>query len=158
MRLTELQFCHTPPRSKWFLSQPTEVVLALAGHYSGGKAITVKSISDGVSDCPYSHTLVVTVDRCPRIVTAITGNIAKQSEIKLFVKAYNYNHLMPSRCSVGFLWTKLVNKDVFRDPALKQKARWETQIKSEGRYKTGQEQVLPQKLRFWIVLFYSLNI
>ncbi|OBS77290.1 hypothetical protein A6R68_16267 [Neotoma lepida] len=64
--------------------------------------------------------------------------ITKRSKIKSFVKVYNYNHLMPTRYSVDIPLDKtVVNKDVFRDPALKCKARREAKVKFEERYKTG---------------------
>ncbi|CAO2633728.1 60S ribosomal protein L27 [Lemmus lemmus] len=67
--------------------------------------------------------------------------VAKRSKIKSFVKVYNYNHLMPTRYSVDIPLDKtVVNKDVFRDPALKRKARWEA--------KTGKSKWFFQKLRF----------
>lgn len=102
--------------------KPGKVVLVLAGRYSGRKAVIVKNIDDGTSDRPYSHALVAGIDRYPRKVTAAMGKkkIAKRSKIKSFVKVYNYNHLMPTRYSVDIPLDKtVVNKDVFRDPALK---------------------------------------
>uniref|UniRef100_G1TM43 60S ribosomal protein L27 n=1 Tax=Oryctolagus cuniculus TaxID=9986 RepID=G1TM43_RABIT len=69
--------------------------------------------------------------------------------IKSFVKVYNYNHLMPTRYSVDIPLDKtVVNKDVFRDPALKRKARREAKVKFEERYKTGKNKWFFQKLRF----------
>uniref|UniRef100_A0A673T237 Large ribosomal subunit protein eL27 n=1 Tax=Suricata suricatta TaxID=37032 RepID=A0A673T237_SURSU len=101
---------------------PEKVVLVLAGRYSGHKAVIMKNIDDGTSDRPYSHALVAGIDRYPRKVTAAMGKkkIAKRSKIKSFVKVYNYNHLMPTRYSMDIPLDKtVVNKDVFRDPALK---------------------------------------
>uniref|UniRef100_A0A2K5SBG7 60S ribosomal protein L27 n=1 Tax=Cebus imitator TaxID=2715852 RepID=A0A2K5SBG7_CEBIM len=98
--------------------KPGKVVLVLAGRYSGHR--------------PYSHALVAGIDRYPRKVTAAMGKkkIAKRSKIKSFVKVCNYNHLMPTRYSVDIPLDKtVVNKDVFRDPALKCKARQETKNK-----------------------------
>ncbi|XP_050571505.1 60S ribosomal protein L27 isoform X2 [Cygnus atratus] len=114
--------------------KPGKVVLVLAGRYSGRKAVIVKNIDDGTSDRPYSHALVAGIDRYPRKVTAAMGKkkIAKRSKIKSFVKVYNYNHLMPTRYSVDIPLDKtVVNKDVFRDPALKRKARREAKVKFE---------------------------
>nr|XP_042125890.1 60S ribosomal protein L27-like [Peromyscus maniculatus bairdii] len=114
--------------------KPRKVVLVLAGCYSRCKAVIMKNIDDGTSDLPYSHALVAGIDRYPRKVTAAMGKkkIAKRSKIKSFVKAYNYNHLMSTRYSVDIPLDKtFVNKDVFRDPALKLK------VKFEERYKTG---------------------
>ncbi|XP_035759217.1 60S ribosomal protein L27, partial [Egretta garzetta] len=110
-----------------------------------------QSIDDGTSDRPYSHALVAGIDRYPRKVTAAMGKkkIAKRSKIKSFVKVYNYNHLMPTRYSVDIPLDKtVVNKDVFRDPALKRKARREAKVKFEERYKTGKNKWFFQKLRF----------
>uniref|UniRef100_A0A8B9JEV7 Ribosomal protein L27 n=1 Tax=Astyanax mexicanus TaxID=7994 RepID=A0A8B9JEV7_ASTMX len=83
------------------------------------------------------HALVSGIDRYPRKVTTNMGKkrIAKRSKIKAFVKVYNYNHLMPTRYSVDIPLDKtVVNKDVFRDPALKRKARREAKVKFEESY------------------------
>ncbi|XP_015441263.1 60S ribosomal protein L27-like [Pteropus alecto] len=105
--------------------KPGKVVSVLARRYSRHKVVIVKNIDDGTSDCPYCHAPVAGIDCYPRKVTAAMGKkkIAKRSKIKSFVKVYNYNHLMPTRYSVDILLDKtVVNKDVFRDPALKCKA------------------------------------
>uniref|UniRef100_A0A8C9Y6W6 Large ribosomal subunit protein eL27 n=1 Tax=Sander lucioperca TaxID=283035 RepID=A0A8C9Y6W6_SANLU len=105
--------------------KPGKVVMVLAGRYAGRKAVIVKNIDDGTTDRPYSHALVAGIDRYPRKVTTTMGKkkIAKRSKIKAFVKVFNYNHLMPTRYSVDIPLDKtVVNKDVFRDPALKRKA------------------------------------
>ncbi|XP_051017542.1 60S ribosomal protein L27-like [Acomys russatus] len=142
-----------------------KVVLVLAGRYSGHKAVIMKNIhdgtldrpyshalvADGTSDHPYSHALVARIDCYPRKVTAAMGKkkIAKRSKIKSFVKVYNYNHLMPTRYSVDIPLNKsVVNKDVFRDPTLKRKARREAKVKLEERYKTGKNKWFFQKLQF----------
>ncbi|KAF0032975.1 hypothetical protein F2P81_015265 [Scophthalmus maximus] len=114
--------------------KPGKVVMVLAGRYAGRKAVIVKNIDDGTTDRPYSHALVAGIDRYPRKVTTTMGKkkIAKRSKIKAFVKVFNYNHLMPTRYSVDIPLDKtVVNKDVFRDPALKRKARREAKIKFE---------------------------
>ncbi|XP_040329017.1 60S ribosomal protein L27-like [Herpailurus yagouaroundi] len=102
--------------------KPGKVVLVLAGRYSGRQAAIGKNIDDGTSDCPYSHALVAGIDLYPRKVAAAMGKkkIAKRSKIKSFVKVYNYNHFVPTRYSEDIPLDKtVVNKDVFRDPALK---------------------------------------
>ncbi|GAA6084565.1 60S ribosomal protein L27 [Silurus meridionalis] len=131
--------------------KPGKVVMVLAGRYAGRKAVIVKNIDDGTADRPYSHALVSGIDRYPRKVTATMGKkkVAKRSKIKAFVKVFNYNHLMPTRYSVDIPLDKtVVNKDVFRDPALKRKARREAKVKFEERYKTGKNKWFFQKLRF----------
>ncbi|XP_075420681.1 large ribosomal subunit protein eL27-like [Tenrec ecaudatus] len=131
--------------------KPRKVVLVLVGCYLGCKAVIVKNIDDGTSDCPYSYILVAGIDHYPCRVTAVVGKkkIAKRSKIKSFVKVYNYNHLMPTRCSVDSPLDKtIINKDVFRDPALKRKACREAKVKFEERYKTGKKKWFFQKLIF----------
>ncbi|XP_037059324.1 60S ribosomal protein L27-like [Peromyscus leucopus] len=131
--------------------KPGKVVLVLAGRYSRCKVVIVKNIDDGTSDHPDSHALVAGIDCYPRKVTAamVKKKIAKTSKIKSFVKVYNYNHLMPTRYSVDIPLDKtVVNKDVFRDPALKHKARQEAKVKFEERYKTGKNKCFFQKLCF----------
>uniref|UniRef100_A0A8C5L247 60S ribosomal protein L27 n=1 Tax=Jaculus jaculus TaxID=51337 RepID=A0A8C5L247_JACJA len=123
---------------------PGKVVLVLA-------AVIMKNIDDGTFDHPYSHALVAGIDRYPHKVTAAMGKkkTAKRSKIKSFVKVYNYNHLIPTRYSVDIPLDKtVVNKDVFKDPALKHKARWEAKVKFKERYKMGKNKWFFQKLRF----------
>uniref|UniRef100_A0A2K5QBP7 60S ribosomal protein L27 n=1 Tax=Cebus imitator TaxID=2715852 RepID=A0A2K5QBP7_CEBIM len=111
--------------------KPGKVVLVLAGCYSGRKAV-IMNIDDGTSDRPL-------------IAAMCKKKIANRSKIKSFMKVYNYNHLMPTRYSVDILLDKtVVNKDVFRDPALKCKAK----VKFEERYKIGKNKWFFQKLRF----------
>uniref|UniRef100_A0A2K5EBP0 Large ribosomal subunit protein eL27 n=1 Tax=Aotus nancymaae TaxID=37293 RepID=A0A2K5EBP0_AOTNA len=114
--------------------KPGKVVLILAGRYSGCKAVIVNNIDDGTSDRPYSHALVAGIDRYPRKVTAAMGKkkIAKRSKIK-------YSVDIP-------LDKTVINKDVFRDPALKRKAQREAKVKFEERYKTGKKKWFFQKL------------
>ncbi|XP_058160787.1 large ribosomal subunit protein eL27-like [Dasypus novemcinctus] len=128
-----------------------KVVLVLAGRYSGRKAVIMKNIDDGTSDCPYRPALVVGINRYPHKGTAAMGKkkIARRSKIKSFMKVYNYNHLMPTRYSMDIPLDKtVVNKDVFRDPAPKCKAQRKAKVKFEERYKTGKNKWFFQKLRF----------
>ncbi|XP_047589924.1 60S ribosomal protein L27-like [Lutra lutra] len=106
-------------------TEPGKVVLVLARHCSRCKVIIVKNIDDGISDHPYSYAVVAGIDHYLCKVTAAMGKkkIAKRSKIKFFVKIYNYNHLMPTRYSVNIPLDKtVINKDVFRELALKSKA------------------------------------
>ena len=66
---------------------------------------------------------------------------AKRSKTKSFVKACNYNHLMPTRYSMNIPLDKIViNKDIFRDPALKCKDQREAKLKFK--VEDWQEQVI----------------
>nr|ACD65128.1 putative 60S ribosomal protein RPL27 [Novocrania anomala] len=128
-----------------------KVVLVLGGRFAGRKAVIVKNYDEGTSDKQYGHALVAGVDRYPRKVTKRMGKkkVSQRSKLKAFVKVFNYNHLMPTRYSVDVPLDKaLVNKDAFRDPGLRRKARREAKMKFEERYKTGKNKWFFQKLRF----------
>uniref|UniRef100_G3TS06 60S ribosomal protein L27 n=1 Tax=Loxodonta africana TaxID=9785 RepID=G3TS06_LOXAF len=127
-----------------------KVVLVLARGYSGCKAVIVKNIDDGTLDCLYRHTLVAGINHYCRKMTAATSKKknTKKLKIKLFVKAYNYNHLMSTRCCVHIpLYKTVINKDVFGDLAIKCKAWREAKDKFEERYKTGKKNVFFEKCR-----------
>jgi large subunit ribosomal protein L27e len=128
-----------------------KVVLVLGGRYAGRKAIIVKNYDEGTTEKPYSHALVAGIDRHPRVVTRRMGKkkIKQRSKVKAFMKVYNYNHLMPTRYSVDINFDKqMVNKDVFRDAALRRKARRDVKAKFEERYKSGKNKWFFTKLRF----------
>merc|ERR1711872_25871 len=128
-----------------------KVVLVLNGRYAGKKAVIVKNYDEGSTDKPYGHALVAGIARYPLKVTKRMGKkrTAKRSKVKPFVKVINYNHLMPTRYSVDVALDKQnINKDMFRDPALKRKALREVKSKFEERYKTGKNKWFFQKLRF----------
>ncbi|XP_070567078.1 large ribosomal subunit protein eL27 [Ptychodera flava] len=131
--------------------KPTKVVLILNGRFAGRKAVIVKNYDEGTSDKPYGHALVAGIDKYPRKVTKRMGKkkLAQRSKIKSFIRVYNYNHLMPTRYSIDVNIDKaVVNKDAFRDPTRKRKARREAKAKFEERYKTGKNRWFFQKLRF----------
>ncbi|XP_011455219.1 60S ribosomal protein L27 [Crassostrea angulata] len=131
--------------------KPGKVVLVLSGRFAGRKAVIVKNHDDGTQDKPYGHALVAGIDRYPRKVTRKMGKkkMKDRSKLKAFLRVYNYNHLMPTRYSVDVNLDKsAVNKDAFRDPALKRKARRDVKAKFEERYKTGKNKWFFQKLRF----------
>uniref|UniRef100_A0A8C3RPA3 60S ribosomal protein L27 n=1 Tax=Chelydra serpentina TaxID=8475 RepID=A0A8C3RPA3_CHESE len=101
----------------------------------------------GKSDISYLHPRLI--ESCRVVGHGGFTKISKRSKIKSFVKVYNYNDLMPTRYSVDIPLDKtVVNKDVFRDPALTRKVRREANVKFEERYKTGKNKWFFQKLRF----------
>jgi large subunit ribosomal protein L27e len=131
--------------------KPGRVVLVLSGRFAGRKALIVKNHDDGSTDRTYGHALVAGVARYPRKVTKRMSKkrVKQRSKLKTFVKVYNYNHLMPTRYSVDVNIDKqVVNKDAFRDPTLRRKAKREVKGKFMERYKTGKNKWFFTKLRF----------
>merc|ERR1711992_18948 len=128
-----------------------KVVLVLGGRYAGRKAVIVKTYDEGSPEKPYSHALVAGVDRYPRKVTKSMGKkkMKVRSKVKPFIRVMNYNHLMPTRHSLDIALDRAtINKEAFKDPALKRKARHDKKKKFEERYKTGKNKWFFQKLRF----------
>merc|ERR1711971_87713 len=125
--------------------------VVLGGRFAGRKAVIVKNHDDGSSEKPYGHALVAGIDRYPRKVTKRMSKrrIKQRSKLKAIVKVFNYNHLMPTRYSVDVSIDKaVVNKDAFRDPTRRRKAKREVKEKFLERYKTGKNKWFFQKLRF----------
>jgi large subunit ribosomal protein L27e len=74
-------------------------VIVLNGRYAGRKAVIVENRDDGTKARPYGYAVVAGVDKYPKKITKSMGKkkIAKKTKISPFVKAINYNHLMPTR-------------------------------------------------------------
>ncbi|MRA75673.1 hypothetical protein GH890_29885 [Bacillus thuringiensis] len=128
-----------------------KVVLVLNGRFAGRKAVIVKNYDDGTTDKQYSHALVAGIERYPRKVTKRMAKkrIKQKSKIKAFGRVYNFNHLMPTRYSIDVNLDKgVINKEAFKDPARRQKAKREAKMKFEERYKSGKNRWFFQKLRF----------
>uniref|UniRef100_A0A2K6UDT8 60S ribosomal protein L27 n=1 Tax=Saimiri boliviensis boliviensis TaxID=39432 RepID=A0A2K6UDT8_SAIBB len=133
--------------------KPGKVVLVLAGRYSGRKAVIVKvSASRSLPSCipgpgrlrrggqsleVFCYLRCCSWESCTAKIWAVCGPIL--SLLSTFVPRYSVD--IP-------LDKTVVNKDVFRDPALKRKARREAKVKFEERYKTGKNKWFFQKLRF----------
>jgi large subunit ribosomal protein L27e len=79
--------------------KPGKVALITRGRYAGRKAVILKPFDDGTKSHPYGHALVAGIQRYPGKITSRMGKkrIAKRSKVKPFLKAINYNHLMPTR-------------------------------------------------------------
>lgn len=76
-----------------------KVVILLQGRYAGKKAVIVKNFDEGTQARPYPHAIVAGIERYPLKINKSMGakRVAKRSKVKPFVKAVNYNHIMPTR-------------------------------------------------------------
>ena len=79
--------------------KPGKVVIVLQGRFAGRKAVIVKNNDEGNEQRNYPHAVVAGIERYPLKVTKrmTKRKIARRSRIKPFVKALNYNHIMPTR-------------------------------------------------------------
>merc|ERR1712063_189256 len=90
-------------KDKVFLKQG-KVVILLQGRYAGRKAVIIRPVAEGSNENrKYGHALVAGINRYPKKVTKRMSKKknCKKSRIKPFVKVVNYNHLMPTRYSLG---------------------------------------------------------
>lgn len=81
--------------------KPGKIVIVLQGRYAGRKAVIVKNFDDGTAERKYPHAVLAGIDRYPLKVTKSMSKkkVQRRSRIKPFVKALNYNHIMPTRYS-----------------------------------------------------------
>mmetsp|Transcript_35649 Transcript_35649/g.46913 ORF Transcript_35649/g.46913 Transcript_35649/m.46913 type:complete len:148 (-) Transcript_35649:55-498(-) len=76
-----------------------KVVVILQGRFAGRKAVVLRTHEGGHGDRKFAYAIVAGVDRPPRRVAKGMSKtkIEKRLSIKPFVKAINFNHMMPTR-------------------------------------------------------------
>eukprot|EP00189_Rhodosorus_marinus_P009692 CAMPEP_0184737604 /NCGR_PEP_ID=MMETSP0315-20130426/395_1 /TAXON_ID=101924 /ORGANISM="Rhodosorus marinus, Strain UTEX LB 2760" /LENGTH=141 /DNA_ID=CAMNT_0027204891 /DNA_START=65 /DNA_END=490 /DNA_ORIENTATION=+ len=134
----------------------SKVVIVLSGKYAGKKAVIVQNYDQGTSEHPYGHALVCGIEKYPMKVTKNMGEkkVQKRSKIKTFVKAINYNHLMPTRYTfeLGETVTSAAPAFTNSDVSVRTQARKDLRKVfanlSSQRYKGGKNQWFFTKLRF----------
>jgi large subunit ribosomal protein L27e len=91
------------------LLRPGKVVVVLAGRYAGKKAVIVKTFDDGQGDRKFGHCIVAGLERSPKKVTKAMGQkkIKARVNMKPFIRAVNFNHILPTRYQVDFDFKKL---------------------------------------------------
>lgn len=91
------------------LLRPGKVVVILAGRHAGKKAVIVKTFDEGHGERKFGHCIVAGLERCPKKVTKAMGEkkIKRRSSVKPFIRAVNYNHILPTRYQVDFDLKKL---------------------------------------------------
>lgn len=79
--------------------KPGKIVILLHGRFAGSKAVILQNQDQGTNKHSYGHCVVAGIEKYPRKVTKRMDNkkIAKKSQISVFIKVVNYNHLMPTR-------------------------------------------------------------
>lgn len=136
-----------PALSSFFLKK--KVVLVLQGKYAGKKAVIVKNYDEGTATRPYPHAIVAGVERYPLKITKGMGakRVAKRSRVKTFVKAVNYNHMMPTRYNLDIELKTVVTSEIMKDPTQKIGAKRAVKKLFEERYNSGKNRWFFQKLR-----------
>ncbi|CAO1627257.1 unnamed protein product [Sympodiomycopsis kandeliae] len=128
-----------------------KVAVVLQGRQSGKKVVVIKQYDDGTKERPYPHAIVAGVERYPLKVTKSMGakKLAKRSKVKPFIKAINYNHLMPTRYALELEGLKgVVAPETFKEPTQREDAKKVVKKLFEERYLSGKNRWFFQKLAF----------
>uniref|UniRef100_A0A7S1XGF9 KOW domain-containing protein n=1 Tax=Compsopogon caeruleus TaxID=31354 RepID=A0A7S1XGF9_9RHOD len=132
--------------------KPGKVVIVLNGRFAGKKAVIVHSFEGGTPARPYGHALVAGVDRYPLKVNRDMSKkrVEKRSRMKPFVRAINYNHLMPTRYLVDVAdgLKASTTPDMMTTPDKRKEARKAAKAIFEEKYKAGKHSWFFNKLRF----------
>jgi len=131
--------------------KPGKVVIVLNGKYAGKKAVIVENHDDGSKERRYGYAVVAGIARYPKKITKDMGKkkIAKKTRVKPFVKAINYNHLMPTRYGLDVDLKGIVTKqNALEKGPNRKKTRKAVKEVFQTRYNTGKNKWFFTKLRF----------
>ena len=112
----------------------------LSGRQAGKKVVVIKQLDEGTKERPYPHAIVAGIERYPRKVTKRMGKklVAKRSKIKPFIKAINYNPLMPTRYTLELEGLKgAISGETFKEVSQREDAKKNVKKVLEERYTSG---------------------
>ncbi|ORY89669.1 ribosomal L27e protein family-domain-containing protein [Leucosporidium creatinivorum] len=131
--------------------KPSKVAIVLSGRFAGRKVVVIRQSDEGTKERPYPHAIVAGVDRYPRKVTRGMGKkrIEKRSKVKPFIKAINYNHLLPTRYALELEALKgSVAPETFKEVSGREDAKKAIKKVFEERYLSGKNKWFFTPLRF----------
>ena len=130
--------------------KPGRVVIVLQGRQAGKKAVIVKNHDKGDGNRKFPHALIAGVERAPLKVTTRMSKkkLARRSRVKPFVKAVNFNHLLPTRYTVDFQID--INKEDLKETKKNVRQEFETKYVSGAKESSQAANVgfFFKKLRF----------
>ncbi len=109
----------------------------------------LKEYNEGTKDRPYPHALVAGIERYPLKVTKSMGakKLAKRSKVKPFIKAVNFNHIMPTRYALELDSLKgVVSNDTFKEVSLRENAKKDIKKLFEERYQSGKNRYVHERV------------
>lgn len=95
--------------------------------------------------------MVVGIERGPQRITKAhdAKKVAKRTRVKPFVKAINYNHLMPTRYSLDVeSFKNAITTDALAEPSQKEEAKKVVRKALEEKHQAGKNKWFFQKLNF----------
>jgi len=131
--------------------KPGKVVIVLNGRYAGKKAVIVENRDEGTKERPYGYAVIAGIDKYPKKITKTMSKkkIAKKTKVTPFIKAINYNHLMPTRYGLDVELKNIVSKEnALEKGQNKRKTKEEVRKVFQARYNSGKNKWFFTKLRF----------
>ncbi|KAI5283227.1 60S ribosomal protein L27B, partial [Ascosphaera acerosa] len=113
--------------------------------------VIIQPFDQGSKAYPFAHALVAGIERYPSKVTRRMGakKVAKRSKVKPFIKAINYNHLMPTRYTLELEGLKgAISHDTFKEVSQREEAKKAIKKSLEERYTSGKNRWFFTALRF----------
>lgn len=130
--------------------RPKRCAIVLSGKYAGRKAVVLQAYDNGTKTRKYSYAIVAGVERPPQKVTKKMSEkkIASRTAVKTFVKAINYQHLLPTRFEVKDMPVEDLKVDQIKDAEKKKELSTQLHKFFTENYKAGKNEWLYRKLRF----------
>jgi large subunit ribosomal protein L27e len=128
-----------------------KVAIVVRGRYAGKKVVIVKPHDEGSKAHQFPHALVAGVERYPSKVSKRTSakKLAKRSKVKPFIKAINYNHLLPTRYTVDVEdFKSVISTETFSEPSQREEAKKVVKKAFEDKYQSGKNKWFFTKLNF----------
>ncbi len=100
----------------------------------------VQVVDNGNKAHPYGHAIVAGIERYPQKITRRMSKTRqdKRSKVKPFIKAINYNHLMPTRYTLELEGLKgVISADTFKEVSQREDAKKTVKKVLEERYVSG---------------------
>lgn len=104
------------------------------------QVVIIQPVDSGNKAHPYGHALVAGIERYPSKITRRMSKTRqeKRSKIKPFVKAINYNHLMPTRYTLELEGLKgALTGETFKEVSQREDAKKNVKKVLEERYTSG---------------------
>lgn len=104
------------------------------------QVVIIQPVDSGNKVHPFGHALVAGIERYPSKVTRRMSKTRqeKRSKIKPFVKAINYNHLMPTRYTLELEGLKgALTAETFKEVSQREDAKKNVKKVLEERYTSG---------------------
>ncbi|KAL1989535.1 hypothetical protein VTN49DRAFT_6732 [Thermomyces lanuginosus] len=131
--------------------KPGRVAIITRGRFAGKKVVIIQPNDTGSKSHPFPFAIVAGIERYPKKVTRRMSQkkIEKRSRIKPFIKAINYNHIMPTRYTLELEGLKgVVTADTFKEVSQREDAKKTIKKALEDRYFSGKNRWFFTPLKF----------